>query len=342
MTHLWITLGPSSLDREAEFLRRGATGVRLTFSYGTPELQLERARHLRKIASEVGRPCLIVADLAGEKFRLGGFAAAPSIPVEAGMRFTLAEVPVSDPAAAILPVPENRFLDGLTVGDVITVGDGGAELAVVATGADGVVVQAVVEGTLQQFRGLTVRGGGFNPRALTDKDRADLEFVVRHEEFDAVALSFVSSSSDLAIAHEIMGARRLPVIAKIETARGVERIEEISRGADMVMAARGDLALSIPWVDLPAAVTAIADAAARTGTPWILATQVAEGLERFTLPTRAEICDLAHWLNRGCSGVMLSYETVFGGNALAAVESVEALVRRWGTSPDGIPAVHPN
>ncbi|MEV5412694.1 pyruvate kinase [Thermopolyspora sp. NPDC052614] len=218
------------------------------------------------------------------------------------------------------------------MGDVITVGDGGAELAVVDTGADGVVVQVVGAGTLQRFRGLTVRGRGFNPRALTDKDRTDLEFVACHEEFDAVALSFVASSDDLAVAREIMGARRLPIIAKIETALGVERIEEISRSADMVMAARGDLALSIPWVELPAAVTAIADAAVRTGTPWVLATQVAEGLERFTLPTRAEICDLAHWLNRGCSGVMLSYETVFGGNALAAVESVEALVRRWGTT----------
>jgi pyruvate kinase len=67
--------------------------------------------------------------------------------------------------------------------------------------------------------------------------------------------------------------------------------------------------------------------------PWLLATQIAEGLERFAFPTRAEICDLAHWLQEGCAGVLLSYETAFGRRPVDAVAAVAALLAHWGTTP---------
>ncbi|MFI7028435.1 pyruvate kinase [Microbispora rosea] len=331
MTHLWITLGPSSLKKEAELLTRGATGVRLTFSYGTPELQLERAHQLRKEAAQAQRPCFIIADLAGEKFRLGEFAGRPSVQFAPGTVLRLVNATKSDPAREqALPIPDRSFFEHLTPGDVITVGDGAAELRVLDD--SGQTVEVVTKGVIDQTRGMTVRSTAFRPRALTAKDESDLRFVARHEEFDAVALSFVSTAEDIVKARELLGGRDITVIAKIETALGITNIREICRAADMVMAARGDLALSIPWVELPGAVKQIAAAAEDAGTPWILATQVVEGLERFSLPTRAEICDLAHWLDKGCAGVLLSYETVFGGNASGAVTAVNALVRRWGAS----------
>ncbi|GAA3794156.1 hypothetical protein GCM10022226_11850 [Sphaerisporangium flaviroseum] len=330
MTHLWMTLGPSSLGKEAALLTMGATGVRLTFSYGTPELQLDRARMLRKAAEEAKRPCLNVADLAGEKFRLGEFAGPPSVPVAPGTRLRLSHAERLDPAHdKALPIPDLAFFEQLTLGDIITVGDGGAQLRVVDDSEGAVLVEVPAKGVIDQARGLTVRGHAFKPRAITAKDRSDLRFVSRYEEFDAVALSFVSSAQDVVEARELLNGRDITVIAKIETALGVANIREICAVADMVMAARGDLALSIPWVDLPEAVEQIATGAEAAGIPWILATQVAEGLERFSIPTRAEICDLAHWLGRGCAGVLLSYETVFGGNASGAVTSIDAIIRRW-------------
>ncbi|MEU8173227.1 pyruvate kinase [Microbispora hainanensis] len=333
MTHLWFTLGPSSLGKEAELLTRGATGVRLTFSYGTPELQLERAHQLRKEAAQAQRPCFVIADLAGEKFRLGEFAGKPSVQFAPGTVLRLVNATKSDPACEqALPIPDRSFFEHLTPGDVITVGDGAAELRVVDHSGQTVLVEVVAKGVIDQTRGMTVRGTAFRPRAITAKDESDMQFVAQHEEFDAVALSFVSTAEDIATARELLGGRNITVIAKIETALGIANIREICREADMVMAARGDLALSIPWVDLPEAVKQIAAAADDAGIPWILATQVVEGLERFSIPTRAEICDLANWLDNGCAGVLLSYETVFGGNASGAVTAVNALVRRWGGS----------
>jgi pyruvate kinase len=162
--------------------------------------------------------------------------------------------------------------------------------------------------------------------------RRDLES--RHLcAFDAVALSFVGSDAELKRVRERIqrAGRTVAIVAKIETPAGVANADAICQAADVVMAARGDLALTAPWTELPAAVRAIAASARAAGKPWLLATQVAEGLERFAFPSRAEICDLAHWLAEGCAGVLLSYETAFGSRPTAAVSSVASLLARWGS-----------
>ena len=335
MPNLLYTPGPASLDKEEEIIAAGASGVRLTFSYSTPQYQLERADLHRKIASRADREFTIIADLAGEKFRLGKFDGPATIAVSAGEEFELIAGSSSDPVRThVLTVTNALFFSCLKLGSLVTVGDGSAELRVIEAKVDSARLMAVNDGKVNQARGLTVQGTIFRPRCLTDKDRSDLEFIASSQSFDAVALSFVANRDDITQAREILASANspIPIIAKVETAAGVENLAEICDAADAVMAARGDLALAIPWVELPAAVKKIEEAAIDSATPWILATQVAEGLERFVIPTRAEICDLARWLERGCSGVLLSYETAFGANPVAAVRATRQLIDRWGRS----------
>lgn len=87
MRHLWYTDGPASSSCVEELLRAGANGVRLTFSYSTPTHHLMRARNIKEIARKCKSECLVIADLAGEKFRLGDFDSIVSC--EPGDRFTL-------------------------------------------------------------------------------------------------------------------------------------------------------------------------------------------------------------------------------------------------------------
>ena len=196
-----------------------------------------------------------------------------------------------------------------------------------------VIVRADDRGIINQTRGLTLQDGAFVPACLTDTDKRNLAFIAKSEAFDMVAISFTSSAKDVKEARRILAENgcSMPVVAKIETASGVDAATEISGAADMVMAGRGDLALYMPWIELPGLVKRIADAARQTKTPWILATQIAEGMEHFAIPTRAEICDLARWLDDGCAAVMLSYETVFGRNAAGAIRSTRLLIDRWGS-----------
>ncbi len=336
MPRLLYTPGPASLGKEAEILDAGATGVRLTFSYATQEYQLERAKLHRRAAGRFAQHFDIVADLAGEKFRLGQFDGAATVAISPGETFSLVADSHSDPfEAKTLAVTSESFFDSLSPGALITVGDGSAVLHVKDVTNNSAVLSATGDGgVLNQSRGLTVQGDQFKPRCLTTKDVADLQFVAASGAFDYVALSFVSSADDIVRARRIMASAgaRLPIIAKIETAAGIDNLPEICQAAEIVMAARGDLALALPWPELPAAVLKIEAAARASASPWIVATQVVEGLERFVMPTRAEICDLARWLGGGCSGVLLSYETAFGANPVGAVAAARRLIDRWGSS----------
>ena len=312
---VWYTDGPSSHGIEEQLFEAGATGSRLTFSFSTCEYHAERAKLLKEAAARVNRPCKIVADLAGEKIRLGTFEGEHSVPVEKGdrVRFVLKEA-TKPQARKIFPIPNLAFFENVRENDQITIGDGSAVVKVTKRREDEVFAEVLGDGIINQKRGLNIQGDGFQPNSITPKDFQDLKFILSDPVFDAVALSFVSSIADLKkveLLSQKVG-RKIPIVAKIESSTGVQNIDQICESADYVMAARGDLALNIPWVDLPGAVLKIASTATEKRTKWILATQIMEGLERFAIPTRAEICDLAHWVQMGCAGILLSYETVFG------------------------------
>jgi pyruvate kinase len=310
----------------------GATGARLTFSYGTPELQVERAVRVKRAAQVVGKEAFIVADFQGEKCRFSKIEGVNEIQVES-TTLVLLTAGVADVTGEIkkLPLQMPSYLDNLAPGDVIVEGDGALLLEVIERRSDGVLCHATQAGVLHPGRGIVLRKSDFRPAALTEKDRSDLVAAVQGGVFDALALSFISSGDDLESARSLAAANgpALPLIAKIETALGVRNIEEIAQRSDMLMAARGDLAFSMAWEELPSGVAAIRNAAASNSRPWILATQLVEGLERFAFPTRAEICDLAHWMQKGAFGAMVSYETAFGPRPVDSVTCVRTLVDRY-------------
>lgn len=332
--HLWFTLGPSTDDDNLlrEIFNHGATGCRLTFSYGTPTLQEERARRLKSIALNLGKQCFVVADLAGDKFRLGDFEEA-KVQLTQNQVVTLGGTALEKSHQELrIPVNVPRFFTYLHPGDCVTVGDGSVALEIITVDKLSATARVLVDGIISPNRGLMVEGIRFDPQSLTPLDKQHLHFIAESEVFDGVILSFVSSAADIDLARRIMSksSSMLPVIAKIETPRGLNNLFSIVAAADMVVAARGDLAQTQPWVELPAAVQSIHEECQKASKPWILATQIVEGMERFYFPTRAEICDLGNWLNKGASGVILSYETAFGKRPLESVTAVAQMLARWG------------
>lgn len=61
---LVYTPGPASAGIEEELVAAGADGVRLTFSYSTPQYQIDRAEFHREIARKYDSSIKIIADLA--------------------------------------------------------------------------------------------------------------------------------------------------------------------------------------------------------------------------------------------------------------------------------------
>lgn len=327
---LWITYGPS-ID-EPDVLRRviaaGVDGIRLTFSYGDAKLQCERAALVKAAATSAGRSVRVVADLQGEKCRIAKIGDLDQVKVAADrtVEFTAAGS-ASIEGGVRLPLQQPEQVALFAVDDVVIAGDGEMMLDVVEVDLDAVRCRPREDGVLRPGRGLAIQGSNFTPSSMTDKDRDDLRALLGSTHFDAVALSFVSGKEAVEEARDEIGeGRSLEIIAKIETAKGVAQAGRISASADAVMAARGDLALSMPWTGLADGVESIAAAAREHGTAWILATQIVESMERFDLPSRAEICDLSHWFAAGAAAVMLGRETAFGARPVESVAAVAELI----------------
>src|SRR5947208_9143793 len=76
-TKIVATLGPSSdsVERLHELVAAGMDAARLNLSHGTHEQHAERARRVREVEREVGRPLALIADLQGPKIRVGELTA---------------------------------------------------------------------------------------------------------------------------------------------------------------------------------------------------------------------------------------------------------------------------
>ena len=180
-------------------------------------------------------------------------------------------------------------------------------------------------GKLTDKKGFTVRGKALPVRALTDKDRADLDFALEIG-VDLVALSFVQTVEDIEEVKAII-AGRAPLVAKLEKPAAISNLEPIVAAADAVMVARGDLGVEYAPEDVPVIQRRIVRCARGLGRPVIVATQMLESMIENAAPTRAEASDVATAIYQGADAVMLSGETAVGRHPATTVAIMSRIIR---------------
>ena len=78
------TLGPAT-DGDAALtaiVRAGVDVVRLNLSHGSVEQHMERLERVRSVATTIGKPIGVLADLPGPKIRAGAFP-TPGVQLDA-------------------------------------------------------------------------------------------------------------------------------------------------------------------------------------------------------------------------------------------------------------------
>ncbi len=161
--------------------------------------------------------------------------------------------------------------------------------------------------------------------ALTGKDMEDIRTAMAFQA-DYVAVSFPKNATDMEMARQLCnvaaaehGSHRPGLIAKIERAEAIPKLEEILLASDGIMVARGDLAVEVGNAAVPALQKRMIKLAREHDKVVITATQMMESMITNPVPTRAEVSDVANAVLDGTDAVMLSAETAAGKYPLETV-----------------------
>ena len=315
------TLGPSSDNYEMiEALHKaGADVFRLNMSHGTHDEIRDKHRIIREVETNLNSTIGILADLQGPKLRVGVFAEG-SETLEEGARFRL-DLNEAEGDAQRVCLPHPEIFAALEPGATLLVNDGKIRLKVIDCAEDHAECEVITGGVISNRKGVNVPDVVLPLAALSEKDRADLEFACELG-VDWLALSFVQRPEDVTEARGLAKGRAA-ILSKIEKPSAVDRFDDILDVSDGIMVARGDLGVELPVQNVPPIQKRLVRKCRAAAKPVIVATQMLESMIESPMPTRAEVSDVATAIYEGADAVMLSAESAAGDYPIEAVRTMD-------------------
>jgi len=328
-TKIVATLGPATDDQKVltDMVRAGVDVVRINFSHGARADHARRLDLVRTAAAQAGRYVGVLGDLAGPKIRIERFVTGKVELVE-GAEFALdASLAVDAGTDHTVGIAYKKLPSDVRAGDVLLLNDGQISLQVQGVDGPRINTRVLVGGELSNNKGINRQGGGLSAGALTDKDRDDIR-AAASLKIDYLAVSFPRDAADMNEARMLLrqaGGHGL-LVAKIERAEAIKNLAEVTRASDAVMVARGDLGVEMGYAELAGLQKQIILEARHQNRLVITATQMMESMIVNTIPTRAEVSDVANAVMDGSDAVMLSAETAAGKHPTKVIEAMAQII----------------
>ena len=328
-TKITASIGPESESRDmiTQMISSGVNVFRVNFSHDTGDVQGAKIDIIRDVAEKLGKTVAVMVDIQGPKHRIGDFATEKHYPLKIGQKFILD----SDSAPGNehrVQLPDMDVIRSLSVGDRILLNDGKIELKVDAVFDDKIETTVVRGDEIWSRRGFNLPDTDIDTDILTPKDRKDLEYALTKNP-DFVAASFVQRAEDISVVRDFITAHTshpIKIVAKIERPNAVQRITDIATAADAIMIARGDLAVEVPFEQVPAISRRIIRECRKLNRPVIMATQMLSSMVHAEFPTRAEISDVANAAYLRTDSTMTSEETTIGDNPVNVIETMDKIL----------------
>jgi pyruvate kinase len=323
-TKIVATVGPAcdTYEKLLELVKAGVNVFRLNFSHGSHEDKLAIIEHIRNINKSEPYNIAILGDLQGPKLRVGEIE-NNALEVKVGDTLTFTNEKCIGTKEKIYVSYPNLAGD-VTIGNTILIDDGKLEVKVSSIEKNGdVKVTVTLGGILSSKKGINLPDTKISLPALTEKDLADLEFIIE-QQLDWVALSFVRHVKDIVILRSKLDEKKskTKIIAKIEKPEALTNIREIILESDGIMVARGDLGVELPVEQIPLIQKELIRKCIHRAKPVIVATQMMESMIDRVKPNRSEITDVANAVLEGADAVMLSGETATGQHPALVVETM--------------------
>ncbi len=336
-TKIVSTLGPSSSNNEIfkELVKSGLNVARLNFSHGTHESHYQNIQMIKSVRTELKEPVAIMLDTKGPEIRTGNFKNS-KIMLNTDDEFTLT-VRNIEGDESVCSVSYKNLANEVEKGVKILIDDGLVELEVIdIKNNEDIVCKVLNGGEIGNYKGINIPEADINLRSLTEQDIEDIKFGIQNE-VDFLAVSFIRSAKDVYAVREVLeenGGEGIEIISKIESAKGVENIDEIIEISDGIMVARGDLGVEIPIESVPLVQKEIIRKCNIAQKPVITATQMLDSMIRNPRPTRAEATDIANAIYDGTDAIMLSGETASGKYPVEAIKTMAKIAEKAENSLD--------
>ncbi len=334
-TKIVATLGPAcdSYEMIEKLSIAGVNVFRINFSHAKHENVKKIIASIRKMNKALGHNVAILADLQGPKLRVGDMGGGFEVKNGDTFVFTTKECKGSYGKAYMT---YQNFPNDVKVGEKILVDDGKLCFEVISTdGISEVKTKVLVGGILHSKKGVNLPNTNISQPALTEKDIKDAIFACKIE-VDWIALSFVRNPKDLIQLEDLITKNsdcKIPIIAKIEKPEAVQNIDAIIKHCDGLMVARGDLGVEMPMEKVPLIQKMLVDKAKSARIPVIIATQMMETMITNSVPTRAEVNDVANSIMDGADAVMLSGETSVGKFPIEVINQMRRIIVSVEDSP---------
>lgn len=337
-TKIITTIGPASANNEvlSFFKDHRVTISRLNFSHGTVESHSTMANLCKQYGFE------IMIDTAGPKVLLG--ALSQPIEIIKGstiiLEFTKTDAVypfANNEGVTILPC-QFKIHEFVKIGATILIDDGKVNLEVVSVNSDFVTTIVVAGGVIKSNKGVNLPGSSVNIPFLVERDLSMIADCLPIIKPEWIALSFVKNNADLItynnfvdeiVSKNNLGNYKPKICVKIEMAEAIENFEELLSNCDMIMIARGDLAVetSPAHVMVPVLQDNIVKACQEAGKPFIVATQMLESMMSAPVPTRAEVSDIYRAVKYNeADYIMLSGETAAGSFPIESVSIMDQVI----------------
>jgi pyruvate kinase len=328
-TKIVATIGPVTESKEmiSMILAAGVNVARINMSHGSYDEQSRKIQTITQVAKKEGYTVGVLLDLCGPKIRIGDFASG-AVELVVGQELILTGTPCEGDATRVhfnYPHIATDIKPGMT----LMVDDGKKRLEVVKVKGVEIYCKIIVGGRTKSRRGVNIPGAYLSIDALTTKDKKDLAFGLE-QGVDFVALSFVRTAGDIDVLRKLLKKYKsnAQIVAKIETTEAIENIDAIIEATDVIMVARGDLAIEAGPENVPSYQKQIVKKCNEVGKPVIVATQMLESMITTPVPTRSEVSDVANAIFDGADAVMLSEETTLGKYPVEAVSMMAQIAVR--------------
>ena len=316
-TKIVATLGPACSDVPTlvKLFESGVNVCRINFSHGSLDTALSLLRNVQAATERFGQPIAVLGDLCGPKIRLGKVLdqnGTGGMTIEVGDTLVIQREPIDGKDGRVSST-YTQLIDDIKVGDRVLIEDGLLRFIVTNKTPSELDCKCTAGGVLKSAKGINLPKTVVNIPSITERDWECVDWAIE-QRIDYLALSFVRKPEDIVTLRDYLKDKvsDIHLIAKIEKAEAVERIDAIIDATDGLMVARGDLGVEMDVAQVPIIQKDLIRRCRLAGKPVIVATQMLQSMIEQSSPTRAEVSDVANAIFDGTDAVMLSGETSVG------------------------------